>query len=315
MDLRRRRIAPMIGGVTAAATVAGAFAPATQVAVAAPDHASGAATPLGLAQEGVFESCNAYFGQGKGVVGFDVADVNGDDGTDHAVPDDVDVVLVLENEEGDTLECVPEEVEPAEWEEWVTAVFTSGGPTLPTSPVRYRYPTGPNQAYIDDDDFGRVTSVGFRVIGIPSEHTLVSPTGVQPLPDPYPSVDELVDDVPETSVLAFITEMVGADAAAAFSTAMDDCEVVLDDELLAALVLLHDELLGYEETTLYPCDVWWLNLEASLGLGLIEAAGHIEPIRLSVPEQETPTTPTTAPPARPGATGAQPVTAPPTYTG
>ncbi len=181
MGISGRKIVPVVGGVTAVATVVGAFAPATQVAVAAPDNVDGAVGTLGVAQEGVFESCSAYFGFGKdegavGVVDFDVADLTGADGAAHDVPDDVDVVLVLENTEGDVLECVPEEVTEEQWNTFLDDGFFSfpAEPAWP-GPKRFAYPLpslGP-----DLGEWGELAEVGFRVIGVPAGHTLASPAG------------------------------------------------------------------------------------------------------------------------------------------
>lgn len=301
-----RKIVPVVGGVTAVATAVGAFAPATQVAVAAPDNVDGAVGPLGVAQEGVFESCAAYFGNGKGMVGFDVADVNGSDGVAHAVPDDVDVVLVLENEAGDTIECIPEEWTEEDWDDLVDETFDAGGPALPASPVRYRYPTAEDEP-IERDDFGEVTSASFRVVGVPGEHTLVSPAGVQPLADPYPGFDELFDADADPRVVELLTDTAGPDAAAAFVEALADCEAYgpIDEDLTAAF----DAILAYigwdDELELDPCDVEPIEGLAAYGVALVEASDYIEPIRLSVP---TPA----APPAPPAA---QPTVVAPRYTG
>ena len=146
MNVRTRRaLVPRVGGLTAAATGAAAMGPVAHLATAGAEQ-SGASLPMGTAGvtgAGAFESCSAYFGFGKGegvlgLVEFDVADVNGADPADHAVPADTGVVLVLENTEGALLECTPFEVTEQQWIDEFEEV-----PELPgyPGPGHYAYPS------------------------------------------------------------------------------------------------------------------------------------------------------------------------------
>lgn len=321
MELRERRLVPVVGGVTAAATAVAALGPATHVAEAAPDVEAGATSPLGLAQEGVFEACSAYFGFGKdagvaGMVGFEVEDVNGADGVAHAVPDDVQVVLVIEGESGDTLECVPEEISAEDYASWIDDIsFDNAPPWPPSGPVRFAYPSVVSG--IEIEGLGNVTAVGYRVVGIPGEHTLVSPTGVQPLPDHYRNtwLGEFDVDPRLTEVIA---DAAGPDAVAAYEAAMAACAAgedpddPEDPDLVAALQALLD-FVGHD-TEFTEAQCWSLdetNVFARFAVGTIQSYERVETIRLQVPEE---TTPTTQGPATGGA-AAQPVPATPTYTG
>ncbi len=320
MDLRttRSKLVPMVGGVTAAAAVVGAAAPMAHVAPAGAE-AGGVTAALGsagLVGAGTFESCAPYFGYGKesgvlGLVQFDVADINGADGVDHAVPTDVDVVLVLENEDGDIAECVPEEVSQATWEEQFDG--ESNLPDWP-GPGHYVYPSVALSPELDG--FGVITSVGFRVAGIPVEHTLVSPEGTKELAELfYDAEGELFfGDVRDPRVLALIASEAGDAAATAYTQALIDCsdETAIDGtdpELLAGadvLATLIGEGLG-DETEVDCFDVHILHALGSTYLSVFESIDYVEEIRLSVPEAPVP--PPVAPPA------AQPVTAAPQFTG
>jgi hypothetical protein len=321
MHLRERRmgkLVPVVGGVTAAATAVGAWAPATQVAMAQPGGVDVALGAAGPAQEGVFEACSAYFGFGKeegvsGVVAFDVADVNGADGVAHAVPTDTEVVLVLENDEGETLECTPVEVTEEQWNDEFDPASNTNMPAWP-GPGHHVYPTPALDPFIDD--FGPVVEVGFRVLGIPGQHTLVSPTGVHALDSFFLDPEDLffLDEVdPRVSDLA-ATE-VDADAGAAYAAAIDACmaEEPFDDtdpDLLAAVQFLA-EYIDSDPGTITEVDCNDLGFTQAIASGFIganEAAAYVEDIRLSVPEAPP------APPAPP-APAAQPTVVTPTFTG
>jgi hypothetical protein len=313
----------------------------------------------GDAADGTYESCAAYFGFGKydngalDIVEFDVADTNGDDGAAHAVDADTQVVLVLSNEAGDHLECAPVEVTETMWNDAMDDLdlnylgFSPDHP-LPSwpGPGHYIYPSVNLEPYVSGSgaepgtDFGAVTAVDFEVTSIPDGHTLVSPTGLQPLAVHYPGRGDSPSSVDDPLVSAYLTATVDASAAAAFSTALEACgpegdgTADFDDDLVAAVNAL-EVYRGYE-----PSDPEWidcssvvhLNGEASFQLDLSDTVNYVEPIRLALPEQPTTTTTmpsTTVPPTTkapvtstttpasvaPQATAARPVNATPAYTG
>ena len=319
MDARsraRRNLTPMVGGLTAVATATGVFAPVAQVAPAGAqtDGASAALGAAGLAGAGAFESCSAYFGYGKdagmiGIVDFDVADVNGDDPTAHDVDSDTQVLLVLEHEEGDTLECVAAELTEEEWDDEY-----GDDPAMPPypGPGHFTYPTVNLDPVIDG--FGQVVAVGFRVSDIPGDHTLVSPEGVQPLDDMFLDPDEVfASEIIDERVMAHIAAEAGATAADAYEAALVECDgageinETAPDLLAGADALLEVFQPGSEPFTDVDClDVDALHAIASYVLGVHASVEYVEDIRLSVPEAPTPPA---APPA------AMPTTAAPTFTG
>ncbi len=290
-----RKIIPVVGGVTAAATAIGAWAPAVQLASAQPDGASAAVGATGALGAGTFEACSAYFGWGKDagvleVVEFDVADQNGDDGVDHAVPDDVQVVLVLETEEGGTIECTPEEVTEDQWNDEYDE-----DPNLPAwpGPGHYAYPSVNLQDQIEEPPaYGDVTAVGFRVTGIPGEHTLVSPQDVKPLVQHFLDVEQMFQDGEiDPRVLALIEAEAGAAAADAYEAYTEDCQDSNPDgtgeELIAAIQALNVLVDGEEDPNLTEADCFFdviLAVDASLTLAAYETVEYVEPIVLSVPE-------------------------------
>lgn len=322
MDTRtRNKLFPLVGGMTAAATAAGGMAAVAHVAPAGAADSSatsalGPATPAGEA--GVLESCSAYFGYGKddaalGLVEFDVADVNGADGADHGVDmdgdGDTDVVLVVEFDEAGTIECVPEELTEDMWDD------EHGGdegeiPPYP-GPGHYVYPS----VNIPRDG-DQPLSAGFRVTGIPGEHTLVSPEDYHELDDVFLNIEDLFfDGVMDPRVPAFLEAELGAPAADAFVAAFEACTSggdpdFTDTDLIDALLRLEEhtgiETLPGDPTTGDCFDVEILSAFGSLYRGLWESVDYVEPIRLSVPEDPAAPTP---PPA------AAPVTAAPTFTG
>lgn len=321
MDTRTRsKLTPLVGGITAAATAAGGMAAVAHVAPAgaADSSATSALGAASLQGAGVMESCSAYFGYGKeqgaaALVEFDVVDVSGDDdGTDHAVEVDTDVVLVLENESGELLECVPEQVTEAEW------IDSHGdddlSPPFP-GPGHYAFPSlaleqGP-------EDFGPVTSVGFRVVGIPALHDLVDPLGVKELVDPFlPPFDVFLGDLIDQRVLDLLDTEVGPAAAAAFEEAIIDCNAeepidTTDPDLLAAARLLAERI-GEDPDELTEVDcfaVGFLHVLTSLNRGIADSTSYVEVISLSAPVAPAPPATPPAPPA------AAPVTAAPTFTG
>lgn len=309
MDVRsrtRRNLTPVVGGMTAVATAAGVVAPVAQLAPAGAqtDSASPALAAAGLAGAGAFESCSAYFGYGKdagfiGIVDFDVADVNGDDATAHDVDDDTQVLLVMENEESDTLECVAAEVTEEEW-----ADEHGGDPAAPAwpGPGHFTYPSVNLAPVIDG--FGQVVTVGFRVSEIPDEHTLVSPEGVQPLDDMFLDPDEVAfSEIIDPEVLAFLTGEVGATAADAYEAALIECDGAeeinpTDADLLAAANALVDIFSPDDEITDIDCfEVDILQAISSYYLSLLRSVAYVEDIRLSVPEAPSPVEPPAALPA------------------
>lgn len=336
-----KRIVPVVGGVTAAATAVGAFAPAAQVASAAPetvDSTAGAGGVLGLAQEGVFESCSAYFGFGKeeGAINattFDVTDVKGDDEGGHSVPADVDVVLVIENEEGDILECVPEEITEEEWnarkDHVALGVPFRDFPEWP-GPGYFAYPSVQQDGGAEEDEkklaaaaidgFGFVRSVGFRVIGVPEGHTLVAPSGFQPLPDHFegrlfPFDSSFYDDVLEPEILSLAEAGAGAEAAAALAEAFESCIAEEDiggsDPLLLAAVQAIADALVESDYEFVEVDCWAIaQIENTFNFlkALQDAATHVEGISLAGPVATPAPGPAPAP-------AAQPAVAAPTFTG
>lgn len=326
MDVRTRtrKLVPVVGSMAAAATAIGGLAAVAQVAPVSAEP-SGPAVALGfagLASAGLFEPCDAYFGFGKdegvlGVVEFDVADVNGADGVGHAVPDDVQVVLVLENEGGDVLECEPFEVTEEQWDEGFEGEIPP--PPYP-GPGHYAYPSVNLEPFIGDDedgddDFGLVVQAGFRVARIPGAHTLVSPEGVKDLRVIHLNPDDLFSgEIIDQRVLDAIAAGVSPEAADAFEAAIfcgDDYEE--EDALLLAGFNFLLGLLGEGPLPEVSCfEVDLMHALASLHLSALETADYVENIRLSVPEPTTPT-PMPTPPAAPRA--AQAVTAVPQFTG
>ena len=312
----------MVGIATAVTTTGAAWAPMTAAAPTVDADANTANAPTARAGDGTYESCAAYFGFGKrsdgvlDIVSFDVADDNGTDGVAHAVPTDTQVVLVLENAEGDQLQCAPVEVTEDMWNDAMddldlNAVGISPEHPLPSwpGPGHYIYPTVNFEPYITGSgtepgtDFGVVTSVGFAVTSIPDGHTLVSPTGVQPLEVHYPGGGDGYTSVDDPLLRAYLTSAVGADAAAAFSGALLACgpdgsySIDPSGDLLAAIRAL-ETYRDYEHLDpeyLGCSDVRQLNGEVSFQLDLSDTVNYVEPIRLALPEQPTTTTTTTMP--------------------
>ena len=328
MQLRGRTAAPVIGGVAAAATAVGAFVPATQVAVAAPDVEAGATTPLGLAQDGAFESCSAYFGIGKGAG--DVTDAEGEDDGDHEVGGDVELVVVLEDVDGNTIRCRPEVLTEDGWDAFLTSWEDEVGPIgFPSpgawpGPGRYVFPsTGWN---LDIDGFGDLASVGFEVIGLPDEHSLRSPVGVRALANPYAAILQVLDSdgLPDsTAALEIIDARAGSAAAAAYEAAREMCapgepvSLPADPDLLDAIFALVEHAgvelppeVEEDPEILISCGLFWTApILAAYPAMLDSLATYTEAIVLAGPVQE----PTPPEPTAPG--GAQPVTATPTSTG
>jgi hypothetical protein len=310
MDLHsrtRRNLVPVVGGITAMATATGVYAAIAQVAPAGAgsDSATPALGAAGLAGAGTFESCEAYFGFGKdeeasGLVDFDVFDINGDDPAAHDVDADTTVRLILENEEGETLECVPVELTETMWDDEF-----EGDPAIGPfpGPGHYIYPSVELDPFIED--FGDVEAVGFRVVTIPGgEHSLVSPEGVQPLTDFFLHPDDLFfNQVTDPDVIAHLASSeAGAEGADAFEDAIAACgdeeEIVEDDpDLVAAgnalLDLIEDE---FEFTEVSCNDVGALQAFSSRVLSVAQSAAYTEEITLSLSEAPTPTPPV-APPA------------------
>jgi hypothetical protein len=170
---------PLVGLGTVAATTVAGFGPglAVQTTDGSNELVIDRAT-ADLATTGTLESCAAYFGYGKDIVEFDVDLTEGDaPGVLPAVGDGIEVVLVLANEAGDTLRCIPQEVGEEEWDEF-WAAFPFPLPVPPTWPGagHYIYPAIGNGIGTEITDFGEVTSVAFEVTSVEAPYTLVSPT-------------------------------------------------------------------------------------------------------------------------------------------
>lgn len=281
---------PIVG--SAAAVVAGgAFATVAQAAPAAPE-ASDAALDRFFGASGTFESCEAFFGFGKELVAFDVVDQGGPDGVAHAVPTDTQVVFVLEDEEGDVLECLPEELTETEYDD-----FFSGAPFTPPAfpgPGHYVYPSIALGQDLDEGDFGRVDSVGFRVGSFPAGHSLVSPTGTEALEQSQLDGEALLFlDSTDPRTSTHIEAVAGAAAADAWDAAIAACAddsgtALAGDDIADAIGAL--EALTGDDSEIDCGGVQDLNLSASIVLGLQQSIAYTETITLSLPAQATTTT-------------------------
>lgn len=314
-----------VGVATAASTIVAGWAPVAHAAPAAPQRDNALRQQAAAPADGTYESCGAYFGYGKNefdvldIVAFDVTDQNGSDGASHAVGTDTQVVLELKNNDGDVLECTPVEVTQEMWDSVLAENPLSDIPISPDHPLpawpgpgHYIYPTVNFETSIVD--FGVVTSVGFKVVAVPGNHTLVSPTAVQPLAVHYPDGTVISSVISDPLVLAYIASTAGPAAEAAFEDALISCDPLadLDPDLIEAVLALGDYL-GFGGTAEnVDCEsVGYVNAQASFFLGFTDTVNYREPIVLSVPE-----TPATNPPTVNNvATPATPVTVQPTYTG
>ena len=334
-SLTHRTWRSTVGVVTAASTIVAGWAPVAHAAPATPQRDNALRQQAAAAADGTYESCGAYFGYGKSengvldVVQFDVADQNGSDGAMHAVGTDTQVVLHLENKVGDVIECTPVEVTKAMWDsaqadDPFPYINVSDDHPLPAwpGPGHYIYPSvtfGPSIG-----DFGMIYSIGFKVTSVPTGHTLVSPTAVQPLVVHYPAGVNDFSNVNDPLVLDYITSTAGAAASSAFAAALTSCgvdgdgEAVFGTDLNAAI----DALRTYQGRSLYPGDyscytVLNSNALVSFLLNFHATVTYSEPIVLRVPEAPTTTTTTTTTttPSKPAAVAATPVAATPTYTG
>lgn len=288
-----RAVMPIVGSAAAVAA-GGALATVAEAAPAVPDIGDGTLGALG-GVPGTFESCEAYFGFGKELVAFDVVDQNGADGAAHAVPTDTQVVFVLENEAGDQIECTPVELTEEEWDEFIGDTPIPGLPTFP-GPGHFVYPSIEQGAFIDDE-FGEAVSVGFRVVGVPGGHTLVSPTGtVELLQSQLDGEDLLFLQITDPRIAAHIATGASAAAAEAWEDAVADCvdefaTPLGGDDLAAAFAVL-EALTGDDVGDLDCGDVHDQNLDASIVLGLQESIANTETITLALPVQATTTTTT-----------------------
>lgn len=328
------------GSVAGIATMAGAavapWAGFATPAGAAPTLGDNAHTlRLGAAEpgDGVYESCSPYFGFGKAdgaldVVAFDVSDVNGADAFPHAVAGDTRVVFVVHGENGGTLECMPDAITEAQWDQAVNDfsiyVDTSDPRWSYPGPGHYAYPTviyGPYYESIHDAPFGKVTSVGFKVVDIPTGHTLESPVGEKPLVQHYPIGDEYYSSTVDDRVLDFIEGEAGAGAVDAFQSTLALCsedfpDFDASDELVTAMNAIADYR-GWEPYDAEGVDCGAVlneNSEVSFLLALEATRSYREAITLSLPEEPTTTTTTTTL-APPPAAAAVAVPATPRYTG
>jgi hypothetical protein len=311
---RSGRVVLPIMGSAAAVAAGGALAAVAEATPAVPEAGDGSFGSLGGAP-GTFESCDAFFGFGKELVAFHVVDQNGADGIPHAVPSDSEVVpgdtqvvFVLEDEDGDPLECTPVEVSEDEWDFMADNGPFPNFPPYP-GPGHYVYPSIERGASIDQGDFGRVEFVGFRVVDVPTGHTLVSPTGTEELlqsqldPDALDSFDQV-----DPRTLDHITTAEGAAAAGAFDDAVDACDddpdAVLSGDDLADAVAAIEALIGADYGAVDCNDIGSMNRDASILLGLQESIAYTETITLALPQVAASTTvaPTTTTTAGPSTT-------------
>ncbi|MEO6988873.1 MAG: hypothetical protein ABI239_09515, partial [Aquihabitans sp.] len=337
VSLKKRVIWPVVGAVTAAATVVGTWAPVSQASPSAGTRDAAQKAKAADPGDGTYESCDAYFGLGKSqsvmdIVSFDVSDQNGADGIDHAVETDTEVIFVLTNEEGDTLECAPSEITEAEWDDFIDdakrdVLDETALPSFP-GPGHYAYPSTTFEPFLET--FGDVIDVGFFVTSIPGDHTLVSPTEITPLVQHYrfPFGEVVTGDA---RVLDYVEAEAGTAARDALDLVFTDFSSCDDDGPSAALVDAMVALRAFHGVSIddFPDDdcftAYYLHDVASFVMALNETVTYVEPIVLEVPEVPTeitfpePTTPeTTVPtdqgPAQvPASPGATPVAAAPAY--
>lgn len=333
--MSRRIMLPIVGAATAATTMFSTALPMVQQAAAAPDAPRANNLRVADPGDGTFESCSAYFGFGKNdataidMVAFDVDDQNGADGVSHAVPTDTQVVFVLTNSKGDTLECTPVEVTEAQWNEvydnenWVPIAQRTAWP----GPGHYAYPSVAYEPWIEADDFGTVTDVQFRVVGSPGNHTLISPTGLVQLKQHQPTGGEY-DSLENSPWLeAVISAEVGPAAATAYTDALTSCGGADSLVNTAALRSAMDFVATYmgwtdfdPETDLHCSAILSVNSNATFVAGMTATASYTEPIVLALPEVEPPASSTTtttvaAKGVTTKASPATPVSATPRYTG
>jgi hypothetical protein len=296
-----RRLLPAAGAATLAATAVAGWAPFGPAASAQPSEGTtDAAGSRDL--DGTYESCAAYFGFGKwdeqamDIVEFGVTDRDGSDGVDHTIADDTHVVLVLTNEDGDTLECLPEEITEEQWDDEMDDLRDDFGsevdlPAWP-GPGRYAYPTIEAEPFLEG--FGDIREVGFRVAGIPNGHTLESPLGVKPLTQHHslrPWTYASIQQVP--SVLDAVEAELGAQARADLIAAYEGCDADEDPEVLPNEVIAFLERLGGEagDRDDYDCySLAYATPPAAYVLAIQATAVYREPIVLALPEEPTTTT-------------------------
>lgn len=332
--LKTRAWIPIVSAVTAWTALAVSATPAVPAPSTPETDTSGPDQSARDTSDGTFESCSAYFGFGKGVgvldvVDFDVTDAEGTDSADHSVESDTPVVLVLENETGDELECSPFEVSESQWTTAMndTYVGAHGMPAWP-GPGHYAYPSIAFDPLIDG--FGMVTAVGFRVVGTPADHTLVSPTGVAPLVQHHIDVWDPATDLDATRLAAFLTATVSDTARDSFLASFERCAAdewpfEFDSDGLEALNAINEEL---GEPLIDPgnvdevgCfEVMTATEVMELVLGVEATIGYREPIVLAAAGAPTTTTTlapteTTVAPGGGDPTPAQPIVADPAYTG
>lgn len=332
ISMKRRMAWPLVGAVS---VVAG-WAPVSQAAPSMDAKDAGLKAPSADPGDGTYESCAAYFGFGKDsgaldVVAFDVTDQNGSDGATHAIGDDTQVIFQLTNGEGDTLECEAPEITEADWQAGMDSIYLSIPedrelPSYP-GPGHYAYPTVSYEPFIEADGFGTVTAVAFQVTSVPEGHTLVSPTGFQPLVQHYPIGEVGNSTIVDPRVLAYIDAEAGPAASQAFEAALGDCpDGEFGPDLIAAIEVL-EEYYGWAIDDPYCGWIEQLNASTSFLLALNATAVYVEPIVLALPEEPTTTPSTTIPSttsttvdidsttAVPPATPSQPVAGTPAYTG
>lgn len=311
------------------ATGAAAASPSVAAVGSAPAPEQGVPLPR-QAGPGTYESCAAYFGVGKDsgvldVVEFDVSDQNGDDGVDHGVPADTQVVIVVTDDTGATLECVAPEVTEQQWNDAMGQVDVGlpEGQSLPAwpGPGCYAYPSVRFEPLVEG--LGNVVDVQFRVESIPAGHTLVSPTGSPRLVQHFPVSYEWGSAYEaDPRVVAFLASRSSQAAADAFAANMAECADGNEPDWSAAIDAVN-ALRAYRgdgPTTPGNVDCGSLALrysETSVLLGLEATVVYSEPIVLALPEEPTTTTsttttgpvdPATSTPVGPAAVPATPIT-------
>jgi hypothetical protein len=324
--MRSKGLLASVGVATATVTT---FAGAAPVVVSTAGAVDGADDANTIAAEpttdGTFESCSAYFGYGKNeedavleLTTFPVAVEGGTpEGPAPTVENGgIDVVLVIEDVDGNELRCVPEEVSEDDWDD------TWGGtpinfPPYP-GPGHYPYPSegsGGDEEFeeivVDEilgtpaaiGDLGEIDQVSFEVVGVPEGYTLVDPVAATPLPMILDEtfgggLEGLIDEV-----AAEVALLAGPEAAAAWTVAINACSTEVEPpnadspELLAAIQALADEIFVSPPTVESPVSCGELGetfFVTAFVLAVRATIANESPITVSLP---VPSPTTAAPPA------------------
>lgn len=327
--LQKKGLLASVGAATATLTSFVGVAPMVATIAGAAEGDGGtnqlAAEPTA---DGTYESCSAHFGYGKesnnSVLELTTFPVKVEGGTPAGPAPTVenggiDVVLVIEDVNGDQLQCVPEQVTEQEWNAtWGDTPFNF--PPFP-GPGHYAYPSvspdaGPaalEPAALTDLD--TLESVTFEVVGVPEGYTLVDPVGPSLLPQVFAGHFPVDLERLAVQTEAVIEESAGSDAAAAWSTAIDFCIAgeggdlpnADDPALVNALQALVDFAIvePTEVTAPVTCDDLEGPLLISAFVLFVQASADTEsPITVSLPLPDVPTTTTTTTTAPPAAEAA-----------